>query len=76
VLRIYGVPISVHTRKVIVVAIAKGLPHEVIPVVPVIPDNPPANWRELSPAGKIPALSDGDFTISRPCEKHYAASRG
>jgi glutathione S-transferase len=64
VLKIYGVPISVHTRKVIVVAIAKGLDHEVIPVVPVIPDNPPANWRELSPTGKIPALTDGDFTLA------------
>ena len=63
-LKIYGVPISVHTRKVIVVALAKGLPHEVVPVVPVIPDNPPANWRQLSPTGKIPALSDGDFTIA------------
>jgi glutathione S-transferase len=63
VLKIYGVPISVHTRKVIVVALAKDLPHEVIPVVPVIPDNPPPNWRELSPTGKIPALADGDFTI-------------
>ena len=62
-LKIYGVPISVHTRKVIVVAITKDLPHEVIPVVPVIPDNPPPNWRQLSPTGKIPALSDGDFTI-------------
>ena len=30
-LKIYGVPISVHTRKVIVVAIAKDLPHEVVP---------------------------------------------
>jgi glutathione S-transferase len=63
-LKIYGVPISVHTRKVIVVAIAKGLPHEVIPVVPVIPDNPPANWSELSPTRLIPALTDGDFTVS------------
>ena len=63
-LKIYGVPISVHTRKVIVVALAKDLPHEVVPVVPVIPDNPPANWRQLSPTGKIPALSDGDFTIA------------
>ncbi len=63
-LKIYGVPISVHTRKVIVVALAKGLAHEVIPVVPVIPDNPPANWRELSPTGKIPALTDGDFTLA------------
>jgi len=63
-LKIYGVPISVHTRKVIVVALAKGLEFEVIPVVPVIPGNPPANWRELSPTGKIPALSDGDFTVA------------
>ena len=54
-LRIYGVPISVHTRKVIVAAIAKGLAHEVVPVVPVIPDNPPPNWRELSPTGTPPA---------------------
>jgi glutathione S-transferase len=64
VLKIYGVPISVHTRKVIVVALTKGLEFEVIPVVPVIPGNPPANWRELSPTGKIPALTDGDFTVA------------
>ena len=64
VLKIYGVQISVHTRKVIVAALVKGLRHEVIPVVPVIPGNPPANWRELSPTGHIPVLSDGDFTIS------------
>jgi glutathione S-transferase len=63
-LRIYGVPISVHTRKVIVVTIEKELPYEVIPVVPVIPNNPPPNWRQLSPTGKIPALTDGDFTIA------------
>ena len=63
-LKIYGVPISVHTRKVIVAALTKHLPHEVVPVVPVIPDSPPANWRQLSPTGKIPALSDGDFTIT------------
>ena len=62
-LKIYGVPISVHTRKVIVAAIAKDLPHEVVPVVPVVPGNLPANWRDLSPTGKIPALSDGDFTV-------------
>lgn len=63
-LRIHGVPISVHTRKVIVAARLKGLPFEVVPVVPVIPGNPPANWRELSPTGKIPALQDGDFTLA------------
>jgi glutathione S-transferase len=64
VLKIYGVPISVHTRKAIVAAIAKGLAHEVVPVVPVLPGNPPPNWRELSPTGRIPALADGAFIIS------------
>ena len=42
-LKIYGVPISVHTRKVIVAALHKGLSFEVIPVVPVIPDKLPPN---------------------------------
>ncbi|MEQ1515307.1 MAG: glutathione S-transferase family protein [Usitatibacteraceae bacterium] len=63
-LKIYGVPISVHTRKAIVAAIFKELPHEVVPVVPVVPDNPPPNWREISPTGLIPALVDGDFVVS------------
>jgi glutathione S-transferase len=63
-LKIYGVPISVHTRKVIVAARLKQLPFELQPVVPVIPDNPPANWRELSPTGKIPVLQDDDFTLA------------
>ena len=63
-LKIYGVPISVHTRKAIVVAIAKKLPYEIVPVVPVIPGNPPPNWRQLSPTGGIPALTDGDFTVA------------
>ena len=63
-LKIYGVPISVHTRKVIVAARLKALPFELQPVVPVIPDNPPANWRELSPTGNIPVLQDGDFTLA------------
>lgn len=63
-IKIYGVPISVHTRKVIVVALAKGLEYEVVPVVPVIPDSLPADWRRISPTGLIPALTDGEFTLN------------
>jgi glutathione S-transferase len=63
-LNIYGTPFSVHTRKVIVAAIYKGLAYDVVPVVPVIHGNPPPNWRALSPAGLIPAITDGDFTLS------------
>jgi glutathione S-transferase len=62
-LKIHGVPISVHTRKVIVVALTKGLEYENLPVVPVIANTLPPDWREISPTGKIPALTDGDFTI-------------
>jgi len=63
-LKIYGVPISVHTRKVIVAAILKGLRYEVMPVAPVVPGNPPPNWRVLSPTGKIPVMQDGEFTLA------------
>jgi glutathione S-transferase len=63
-LKIHGVPISVHTRKVIVVALTKGLDYENLPVVPVIPDGTPPDWRTISPTGKIPAITDGDFTLS------------
>ncbi|HEX3139575.1 MAG TPA: glutathione S-transferase family protein, partial [Rhizobacter sp.] len=63
-LQIHGIPISVHTRKVIVAAIEKKLAYEVNPVVPVIPGNPPPHWRTLSPTGKIPVITDGDFTLA------------
>jgi glutathione S-transferase len=63
-LKIYGVPISVHTRKVIVVSRLKGLTHELVPVVPVVPGSLPPDWRELSPTGLIPVLQDGDFTLA------------
>jgi glutathione S-transferase len=59
-LKIYGVPISVHTRKVIVTAIEKNLRYENDPVIPF---NPPAGWDELSPTGKIPVVADGDLVL-------------
>jgi glutathione S-transferase len=59
-LKIYGVPISVHTRKVLAAARAKKIPFE---NVPVIPFTPPADWDKLSPTGKIPVAVDGDFTL-------------
>lgn len=61
-LKIYGVPISVHTRKVIVTAIEKKLPYE---NEPVIPFNPPAGWEGLSPTGKIPVMTDDDGLVLR-----------
>ena len=59
-LTIHGVPISVHTRKVIVAALEKGLPYH---NEPVIPFNPPAGWAELSPTGKIPVVTEDDLAL-------------
>ena len=59
-LRIFGVPISVHTRKVIIAALEKALPFE---NEPVIPFNPPPGWAELSPTGKIPVVRDGELVL-------------
>jgi glutathione S-transferase len=60
-LKIYGIPISVHTRKVIVAAIEKTLPYENDPVIPF---NPPADWDRLSPTGKIPVVSIDGFELA------------
>jgi glutathione S-transferase len=63
-MKIYGVPLSVHTRKVILAARIKEIPHEVEVVIPVIPDNPPPNWRKISPTGLIPAIDDDGFILA------------
>lgn len=60
-LTIYGVPFSVHTRKVSLAAAFKGLPYK---LEPVFPFDPPANWTSLSPTGLIPAIKDGDFSLA------------
>ena len=63
-MKIYGVPLSVHTRKVIVAARLKGIPFELEIVIPVIPNSPPSNWREISPTGLIPAIEDKGFRLA------------
>ena len=57
---IYGVPLSIHVRKVIVAALEKDLRFE---NEPVIPFHPPAGWGELSPTGKIPVARDGERVL-------------
>jgi glutathione S-transferase len=59
-LKIYGVPVSVHTRKVILAALEKNLAYE---IEPVIPFTPPSGWDRLSPTGKIPVIEIGDLTL-------------
>ena len=59
-LRIHGIPISVHTRKVIVAANEKGVAYR---NEPVIPFTAPPEWAELSPTGKIPVVQAGDIVV-------------
>jgi len=58
---IYGSSISPFVRKVLVVAAEKGMAVENKPINPVQPD---AEFIACSPFHKIPALRDGDFTLS------------
>jgi glutathione S-transferase len=58
---IYGVPLSIHVRKVIIAALEKRLEHR---VETVFPFDPPPGWRDLSPTGKIPALKHGELTLA------------
>ena len=60
-IKILGVPLSVHTRKAIVAARYKGLAHK---VEPVFPFDPPENWRKLSPTGLIPAIEHDGFDLA------------
>ena len=59
-LTIHGAPPSIHTRKVIVAVLEKDLEYRVDVVFPF---DPPAGWKEISPTGKIPVLSDADFRL-------------
>jgi glutathione S-transferase len=61
---IHGVPLSVHTRKVIVTAIMKKIDHKLEVVIPVVPGSPPPHWSDLSPTGLIPVVQDGDYTLA------------
>jgi glutathione S-transferase len=62
-MKLYGIPLSVHTRKVQLGLRTKGLDHDLRVVVPIAPDTLPDNWQTLSPTGMIPVLQDGSFIL-------------
>lgn len=63
-LKVYGVPFSVHTRKVLMAAQLKGIGYEVVPVAPVLPDGLPRDWPRISPTGLIPAIEHGGLSLT------------
>lgn len=58
---LYGISASPFVRKVRVVLAEKGIAYEHDPVVPV---NVSAEYKKISPLGKIPAYKDGNHAIA------------
>ncbi len=61
---LHGIAPSPFVRKVRVALLEKGIPHTLRPVTPFPPANATPEFRRMSPLGKVPALSDGEFAIS------------
>ena len=59
--KLMGANVSPFVRKVRVMLAEKGIAYDFEPVIPFAP---PANWREISPLGKIPAFQDGTKVIN------------
>lgn len=59
--KVYGIPLSPFVRKVRVALAEKGIAYDLDPVIPV---NVSAEYRKMSPLGKIPAFQDGDKTLA------------
>jgi len=57
---VYGVNASPFVRKVRVVLEEKGIHYNIEPIVPI---NVPADFKKLSPLGKIPAYRDGEVVL-------------
>jgi glutathione S-transferase len=58
---IHGICVSTYVRKVFVVAETLGLEFENNVVTPM---KKPENYNDISPLGKIPALTDGDLNLA------------
>lgn len=58
--RILGASASPFVRKVRVAMAEKGLPYDLVPVMPF---GAPPDFKQKSPLGKIPVYEDGDFVL-------------
>jgi glutathione S-transferase len=58
---VHGSPVSPFVRKVLVLLMEKGIEHEVNPISPF---PAPESHLKISPLGKIPAMTDGDFSLA------------
>lgn len=59
-LTVHGSPVSPFVRKVLVLLTEKGVDFDVNPISPF---PAPKEHLEISPTGKIPAITDGDYSL-------------
>jgi glutathione S-transferase len=59
--KLFGVPLSPFVRKARIALAEKGIAYDLDPVIPV---NVSAEYKKISPLGKVPAYQDGDRTLS------------
>lgn len=60
-LTVYGAPLSPFVRKVLLLLEIKGIAYDNIPAAP---GRLPEGYLDISPLGKIPAIRDGDLSVS------------
>ena len=60
-IKVYGVHGSPFVRKVFIALDTKGVPYEIVKQMPFSGDQ---DYLAINPLGKIPALVDGDLTLS------------
>jgi len=60
-IKVHGVHGSPYVRKVLVALAIKDLEYKQVPQMPFAND---AEYKKISPLGKIPCLEDGDLTVS------------
>ena len=61
-MKLYGTPMSNNVRRAYAVALHTGAPVELVEVIPRTPAANTPEFRRISPGGRVPALSDGDFS--------------
>lgn len=62
-IELFGADYSVYVRSARLALAEKGVDYTLVPVDVFAPDGPPADYLQLQPFGKIPALKDGDTVL-------------
>ncbi len=67
--RVYGTAVSPYVRKVVTVLEEKKIPYDIHPILPAnllkaTGQEVPEDFQKISPLGKIPAITHGQFSIS------------